>query len=278
VGRRGNVAPYAGFTGDGRGIVLVGRAGGRVFDRLDARPRRLAGLGAAPVSRRVPAPFAARGAFVAVVAKDSQPRVYDLRDGSRATLSGARVPVDAMAFSPGGEVLATAGPDGVRLWDRASGELLATLASGAFRSVAFSPDGHWVLAGGPGKGAQVLPCRPCGDEAAVQRAAGALLDENLLVTEPLPEPPEDAPFSEPSHDESEPTVAAGGSGGGSSGGGGGGGGAGGGGGGGGGFGAGLPAAPSTPAPAPTPQPAPVLPPRPPAPQPGAAEATDAAEG
>src|SRR5262249_34954143 len=78
-------------------------------------------------------------------------RLWDTASGTQLdVLRGHRGSVAAVAFSPDGRRLATAGHDGTaRLWDAASGTQLDVLRGpGAFTSVAFAPDGGRLATGG----------------------------------------------------------------------------------------------------------------------------------
>ncbi|HJZ56606.1 MAG TPA: sigma-70 family RNA polymerase sigma factor [Gemmataceae bacterium] len=83
-----------------------------------------------------------------------RPRLWEVATGREImNLTGHERTVTAVAFAPGGRVLATADGDGaphtIRFWDVVTGQELARLAGHASNvtSLAFSPDGRRVVAG-----------------------------------------------------------------------------------------------------------------------------------
>ena len=85
--------------------------------------------------------------------------LWDLRTKKAKSLSGHRSTVMALARSPDGKTLATAGYDGtVRLWDLATAKCRKTWKghTGPARAIAFSPDGALASPSAP---APIAPSR-----------------------------------------------------------------------------------------------------------------------
>jgi WD40 repeat protein len=80
-------------------------------------------------------------------------RVYELETGKEiAVLTGHRLPVRCLAYSPDGKRLASGGQDEeIKLWDIATGQALLSLPeqSGHIQSLVFSPNGHRLAASSP---------------------------------------------------------------------------------------------------------------------------------
>ena len=121
------------MTPDGSGIA-AGTEDGRVL--LFSAGTTPAPLGTmdGPVAHVA---FDLRGRLCAAAGRGGL-RVFDVAAG-RERFADA-TPVTALAFSPGGSLLATAG-EAVRLWDVDRGTFRA-LAGGPFSALAFSSDGH----------------------------------------------------------------------------------------------------------------------------------------
>ncbi len=138
------------LSGDEAAVVPLNLVG---VQWIDARqdPRRAAG--------RLPAALGKQPAPATAPAPQAQPAQAPTSQRARAPVARPRIPegfillgcpINAVAFSPDGTVLASGTADKfVRLWDPATGKLLRTMEGHRdwTRSVAFSPNGE-VLASG----------------------------------------------------------------------------------------------------------------------------------
>ena len=97
-----------------------------------------------------------------------QSAVLDVETGQiRFTLTGASPTTTGIAFSPDGKRIATVSYEDLRVWDATTGRRILIIRLPArtfFDSVAFSPDGHWLAAGGAA-GVWVSDGTPLAEEA-----------------------------------------------------------------------------------------------------------------
>lgn len=81
-------------------------------------------------------------------AGDHSVRLWDAATGRNTVTLIGQTGANAVAFGPDGTVLATGSGDRVRLWDPRTGRPTATLGGGGAVAVAFAPDGETIATGG----------------------------------------------------------------------------------------------------------------------------------
>ena len=142
------------FSPDGRRLVSSGQDRQiMLWDAIEGVPiRSLGRSGSNPV--QVVA-FSPGGEQVAIGEISGNPHEIVLVDPAtgniRSLLAGHSSGVNALAFSPDGQTLATAGSDRtIKLWNLKDGKERAALAEGvgSVRSISFSPDGDWLAYAG----------------------------------------------------------------------------------------------------------------------------------
>jgi WD40 repeat protein len=105
--------------------------------------------------------FSPDGKSLAAPGLDRAIHIWDLATGAERLRCGEQslgaTPIRSMAFSPNGEILATANDYGmmrasgkIDLWEVATGKQIRTFGSGkmvSYQSLAFSPNGKWLVTG-----------------------------------------------------------------------------------------------------------------------------------
>jgi WD40 repeat protein len=178
------------FAADSRRLVSSGQDRRvMLWDAIDGVAiRQLCQPGPDPVQL---AAFSPDGETVAIGEPSGVPYDVGLVDPEtgalRAKLSGHGAGIRAMAFSPDGTTLATAGNDGcIRLWNLTIGKERRTISDrgGIVRAMAFSPDGAQLVFPDVDKNLRLLNLRPAG-----ARLFSRVLTRNAAPREPTARPP-----------------------------------------------------------------------------------------
>jgi WD40 repeat protein len=103
-----------------------------------------------PKSKANDAAFSPDGRWLATASDDSKStaRIWNVETGEvKTTMPPSGDHAEAISFSPDGKIVVTTNDKGAKLWDAATGELLATLDEARY-PIAFSPDGNTLATGG----------------------------------------------------------------------------------------------------------------------------------
>ncbi|MBC8448330.1 MAG: TIR domain-containing protein [Chloroflexi bacterium] len=93
--------------------------------------------------------FSADGRWILTGSWDGTARIWQaVPQGEVAVLRGHESEVNWARFSPDGHLIVTASFDNARVWDAATGELLATFLHEGLPSIVLSVDGRWLITEG----------------------------------------------------------------------------------------------------------------------------------
>jgi WD40 repeat protein len=156
----GGVVRSVSFGPDGRLVSSGQDRRVMLWDTKRCAPiRSLSRAGANPVQLVA---FSPDGRSIAVGEVSGNPEEITLIDPEtgdiRARLAGHHTGVNAIAFSPDGSTLATAGLDrSIKLWDVATEKNLTTITRevGWVKALAFSPDSRWLAFAGTDKNLRI---------------------------------------------------------------------------------------------------------------------------
>jgi WD40 repeat protein/serine/threonine protein kinase len=173
---------WAAFDPDGFTLVTAGSSGSQLGVRiLDAASGEEIGFLAPGPPRFFAVAASPDGSVIATGSKHGAVLVWDRSTGEHLlTLQvlprTVHWPVDDVAFSPDGKLVAGLAQDTLRVWDVSSGHLVIDLKAnlGFSHAVAFSPDGRMIATSG-GNGAAVWSV-PSGERVAALTRGGSIED------------------------------------------------------------------------------------------------------
>ncbi len=136
---------------DGRRIAVYGDTGlATILDAASHEVLERLGEPAGPYDDMVDVAFAPDGRRLAGISGLATLYLWDVATGEELLRFQAHTGLaSAVAFSPDGTMLATAGGDGASVWSVPSGELLASMSdAGRIADVVFRPDGEMIATAG----------------------------------------------------------------------------------------------------------------------------------
>ena len=133
------------FSPDSRTGVTYGKGDTHLWDVTTGKLRY-----ALAKSEATDVTFSLDGRTLATAMDDKRAtaKLWDVETGElKITFAPSEAKAESVSYSPDGRIIMTTSDKGVKLWDAAAGELLATLDEARFPAT-FSPDGRTLATGG----------------------------------------------------------------------------------------------------------------------------------
>ncbi len=145
------IACHARFSPDGQQLAIVAAGQLTLWDTTTWKPVRV--LASQEKRKCGCLAFSPNGQFLAVAYRSTGPAVgiWDLATGQERLQLPGRNDVDALAFSPDGNRLASDSAEHLQVWDVQTGQIVRRIAMDGgllLRDAAFSPDGRYLAVAG----------------------------------------------------------------------------------------------------------------------------------